>query len=630
MFQVNEVLLSNLLQQVESGAMQLPDFQRGWVWDDGRICGLLASISKGFPVGAIMTLSAAADIRFQTRPIEGVELNGVDPKMFLLDGQQRLTSLYQAMLHPGPVDTKDSRGKKIRRWYYVDMLKAMDEAIDREDAIFSSPEDRKTTRDFGRETVLDLSRPEFEYRNHMMPTERLLDSQRWMLEYIKFWNDSSAEHPKHDATDFFIEFTDSVLSAFVNYQLPVINLTQNTPKEAVCTVFEKVNTGGVVLTVFELVTASFAAEDFALRDDWSVRKARISEYSGTLQGVTADQFLQTVALLATQDRHRKAMEMGASATSAPGIGCRRRDILNLSLEEYLSWADKVEEGFRAAARFLLQQAVFRKDNVPYGTQLVPLAALHVELEGELNNADAIGKLERWYWSGVFGESYGGSTETQFALDLTEVASFVRGSSEVPALVSEANFVPERLLSLRTRNSAAYKGLYALQMKKGAADWLTGQSLSVQDWTSHDSIDIHHIFPKSWCERSTPKIPPRIYNSVINKTPIDAVTNRKIGGRSPSSYLSALKSGISEEMLDQVLRAHWIDPDHLGSDSFAEFFEERGEAMLDLIGQAMGKSIGSGREVFKNALFDAGFVEEYEDEEDEPDPVGTIANDQVAD
>ena len=196
-------------------------------------------------------------------------------------------------------------------------------------------------------------------------------------------------------------------------------------------------------------------------------------------------------------------------------------------------------------------------------------------------------------------------------------------------MSEANFVPERLLSLRTRNSAAYKGLYALQMKNGAADWLTGDSLTIATWMSQ-TIDIHHIFPRAWCERSDPKIPPRLYNSIINKTPIDTITNRKIGGRSPSDYLDGLKSGISEESLGQVLRAHWTNPDYLGSDRFAEFFVDRGEAMLELIGRVMGKNIGSGSAVFRNALSDAGFVEEYEAEEDEYDAVGSIAYDEAAD
>ena len=101
-------------------------------------------------------------------------------------------------------------------------------------------------------------------------------------------------------------------------------------------------------------------------------------------------------------------------------------------------------------------------------------------------------LEQWYWSGIFSEAYGGAVETQYALDLEQVAQYVRTGAP-PRLITEANFNPERLISLRTRNSAAYKGLYALQMKSGAADWLNDKPLTLQ--THHDeAIDIHHIFP----------------------------------------------------------------------------------------------------------------------------------------
>ena len=73
MFKTNPVSLKELLENVDSGKIQLPDFQRGWVWDDDRIRGLLASVSRGFPVGAIMTLEAGGEIRLKSRMIEGAE-----------------------------------------------------------------------------------------------------------------------------------------------------------------------------------------------------------------------------------------------------------------------------------------------------------------------------------------------------------------------------------------------------------------------------------------------------------------------------------------------------------------------------------------------------------------------------
>lgn len=639
-FRTNPVPLSTLLANVDSGKIQLPDFQRGWVWDDYRIRALLASISRGFPIGAVMTLDAGGDVNFATRLVEGVngQANGVLDQ-FLLDGQQRLTSLYQALISPATVTTRDSRGARIKRWYYVDMLKAMDATSDREDAIVSVPEDKRVTEDFGRRVTLDLSTPEQEYANHMMPTERLLDAMDWLFAYNDYWQGTDRQHPRGDVKTFRNSFNEDVVKSFSGYALPVIALGSETPKEAVCTVFEKVNTGGVTLTVFELVTASFAASNFSLRDDWDERRGRMRRES-VLHGVGGEQFLQAVALLATQRkrRERERAQPDTPPNQLPRIGCQKRDVLNLTLDEYQVWAAEVEGGFFQAAKFLHSQYVFNAWDVPYATQLVPLAALFVELGSDLEDANARERLEHWYWSGIFGEAYGSAIETQYARDLEQVAEYVRTGAE-PLLVEEANFVPQRLLSLRTRNSAAYKGLYALQMKNGAADWRTGEKLTLA--TYHDeAIDIHHIFPVAWCQ-ADPPIPADLYNSIINKTPIDAGTNRRIGGRAPSEYLPRLRSSYSN--LDEALQAHWVNPDHLEEDDFYTSFVERGEQMLSLIGKAMRKDIPGGREVFRNALLrgmpadlipegeaedadDDAELQEFDDGENEYDDLGSAAYD----
>lgn len=628
MFATNAVLLNGLLKDVRSGVIQLPDFQRGWVWDDEHIVSLLASISRGFPVGAIMTLVAGGDIKFMPRPIEGVSGVDKDPGIFLLDGQQRLTSLYQSLMHSGPVDTVDSRKRRFKRWYYVDMLKAVDPTVDRDDVFISVPEDKRILKNFGREVDRDLSSTEDEYKHHMMPTERLFDSMNWMFGYMGYWQSSNTPHPECDVVGFGKKFQNQVIDPFINYQLPVIQLEKKTPKEAVCIVFEKVNTGGVTLNVFQLLTATFAADDFRLRDDWAARKARLHEAYGVLQGVEDGQFLQIVTLLATYDKRKQFLSAGGAENQAPGISCKRDSILNLKLEEYKRWADKVEAGLKEAAKFLTRQFIFKNRDIPYSTQIVPLAALFVDLGDELKPAKAQERLERWFWSGVFGESYGSNTEGQFALDIPQVAEYVRGGSE-PTSVEQANFIPERLITLRTRNSAAYKGLYAFQMKSGAADWRTGGPLTFATWYS-EGIDIHHIFPKAWCRSQ--QIPPKLFDSIINKTPIDADTNRKkVGARAPSIYLRLLEQDIDSGQLDRILADHWLRPELLRADNFAECFVERGMKMLELIGGAMGKPIHGGREVFRDALASAGLdlEEQFDDTDPEYDEVGDQLHQEAA-
>ncbi len=393
-FKANAFLLKNLLDDIEQGDIQLPDFQRGWVWDDTRIKDLLVSISRGFPIGAVMTLDASGDVQFVSKLIEGVdEGDKGEPAQYLLDGQQRLTTLYQALRHRDAVKTRDRPGgrRTIERWYYIDIQKSLGLLADRDDTIFSVPADKVVRSNFGRDVILDLSAPEFEFEHHMIPTEFVMDGIAWGFRYAQHWQ-GRGDHPNGNAFEFFNAFKNAVLDNFSEYQMPVINLGRGTRKEAVCTVFEKVNTGGVSLSVFELVTASFAAGDFRLRDDWSKRSSRMHSAFGVLQGITGDQFLQAITLLATQARRRKAESDGTPSNSLPGIDCRRTSILDLRLGEYKEWAQIVEDGFMEAAKFLNRQFIFTSGNVPYKTQLVPLAALYAELRRELEPANAQERL----------------------------------------------------------------------------------------------------------------------------------------------------------------------------------------------------------------------------------------------
>ena len=246
---------------------------------------------------------------------------------------------------------------------------------DPEMVVVSVPERRKITTDIGRRVTLDLSTPALEYRQPMIPTEQLMKPREWMRGYVKYWEEESQESR---AFDFWGQFEDTICDQFNQYQLPVISLGKETPKEAVCAVFEKVNTGGITLNVFELATASFAAyaESFSLRDDWTARKKRLyNEPGGVLQGVDGNQFLQAVALLKTQEDRRTATSQGKSGSQVAAIGCRRRDILNLNLSDYQNWADKVEQGFVDASRFLVSQYIFGQRNVPYAGAVVLVGSI---------------------------------------------------------------------------------------------------------------------------------------------------------------------------------------------------------------------------------------------------------------
>ncbi len=619
-FDSTKELLLDLLRSIKEGKTQLPDFQRGWIWDDDHIKSLLASVSLSYPIGAVMMLeTGGSDVRFQPKLVEGVYLDKpIEPERFILDGQQRLTALFQSLYSGKVVDTTDARKKPIRRWYYLDIDKALSPNGDFEEAIVGLPEDRMV-RNFRGEVVADYSSPEKECAAEYLPFHLIFD----IIALFK-WQDKYTEiEPQQERKKRWSNLFETIIQRFLQYQIPLIILRKETPKEAVCQVFEKVNTGGVPLTVFELITATYAADGFNLRKDWyglenlpggknptgdkKLGREKRLKRQKVLGGIESSDFLQAVTLLATRARRMQAIAEGMEADAAPGISCKRREILKLSLDDYQTWADPVTEGFEQASRLLSGQKIFSARDLPYRTQLTPLAAILAVL-GDRADADGVrAKLARWYWCGVFGELYGGSIETRFAKDLPEVLSWIGGGPE-PATIVDANFVPMRLLTLRTRNSAAYKGLYAILMRDGGLDFRSGFPIDLQMYFD-DQIDIHHIFPQDWCRANG--IDPYRCDSIVNKTPIAARTNRMISNNAPLAYLARIQKSadISEARMDEILASHVIDPSSLRANDFAAFFQARENALLDRIQGAMGKPIA--REALAPPT---EIVEDYQQEE----------------
>ena len=194
-FQTNPYDLYKLLEDCHRGALQLPDFQRSWVWDEDRIKSLIASVSRAFPVGALMTLDSGGQVNFKPRPVEGApaEARQATPQSLLLDGQQRMTSLYQVTLRGKVVETVTPKNKKVKRWFYIDIRKALDVAVDREECIVGVPEDRVIRTDFGREVMTDLSSPEKEYAALMYPVSQVFD---WPCSAAHRADVASAKHDR--------------------------------------------------------------------------------------------------------------------------------------------------------------------------------------------------------------------------------------------------------------------------------------------------------------------------------------------------------------------------------------------------------------------------------------------------
>lgn len=611
-FTASSVRLQTLLENAREGRLQLPDFQRNWVWDDERIRSLISSISRGFPVGAIMTLRTGGAVEFKPRPIEGAPTSAADerPDALLLDGQQRLTSLYQVLVRKQVVETLNPQRKKVRRWFYLDIEKCLDEAGDRDEAVVLMPESRRATSDFGRVVDLDLSTRELEFENMMFPLTSVLDYAEWQTAFVMKFSAAEDFQARFERLN---EFHERVIKNFTEYLVPQIELSASTSKEAVCVVFEKVNTGGKALDAFELITAMYAAEGYELRKDWygttegeglhGRLKAALklpSASEGVLSGVGNTDFLQGISLFHTRDLREAAKAAGKAGRELPQVSATRQVLLNLPLDAYKTYQDRVEGGFFEAAKFLISLDIYRVKDLPYQSQVVPLAAILAELGQEADSPAAKEKIRRWYWNGVFGELYGSSTETRIAKDFIEVVEWVRGGPE-PSTVRDATVRADRLDSMRMRLSAAYKGVNALLMNRGAEDFRTGQTFSHTIFFD-ENVDIHHIFPKDWCKKQG--IARDVYDSIINKTPLTARTNRIIGGHAPSEYLASIENeGAEGGKVDSRLRSHLVDPALLRNDDFEATLRKRRSELVALIENAIGKPVIVTEDPEPNGEFD---------------------------
>jgi len=559
--------LVDLVKKVNTGEMQIPDFQRDWVWSDEQIKSLIESVIRGFPINSIMLLECDKDnTKFSYKPIKGVSTSAV-PKYLILDGQQRLTSLFGALFSKNPVELPEG----TKRFYYVDMKKAVESiknSTNVEGMIISVPENKKTK-------TLDLSTSDKEYAASMFPLNKIFDSTDWILEYTLQNVANSAK------TALVKDFSKLVVMESSRYKVVYIELEKTTPIAIVCKIFEKVNTGGTELTVFELLTAIFAAysdkngKRINLPEDWKKIKAKFSSdpNSAVLEVVSATDFVTALTLLTTYRKGRAS--------------CKREDILNLNGSDYLQYKDSLIEGFTSCAQFFDSECIRAKKYLPYATQFIPMSAIFAQLKLSGVKVD-LNKIRQWYWCGVFGEAYRSAQETRYGRDISEVTDWI-ATNNVPKIINETQMSALRLLFLKTRTSAAYKGIISIIFKNGAQDFF--QPMSMSSSASYaESIDIHHIFPKEYCIKQG--YPADKYDSIANKTPILGSTNKMIRDNPPSVYLATIqnKTGCASVDVDDFLKSHFADANLCRADNFDAFVVDRAKKILDKIESLTGRMV----------------------------------------
>jgi hypothetical protein len=218
-FDSTKETLKRLLEEAHDGRIQRPEFARELSLGDEWIKSLLASVSLRYPIGAVTLLQAGnPDVRFKTSSIAGAPLSSTEPERLLLDGQHRMTSLYQVLASGQVVQTQDDQKKPRERWYYIDINAALDPDADRDEAIISVP---------------DLSTRELEWEQCLFPLRLIFcgngELRRWQRGFAKH-GDVEGTEARGELMD---RFAAEVLQAFEGYLVPTITVGQERARWAV-------------------------------------------------------------------------------------------------------------------------------------------------------------------------------------------------------------------------------------------------------------------------------------------------------------------------------------------------------------------------------------------------------------
>lgn len=590
LFTAKPMQLDGLLRGIRDHTVALPDFQRPWVWEPEMVKDLLISVAYRYPAGSLLTMPVSAE-GFALRPFEGSgDTLHATPHTMVLDGQQRLTSLFQSLMSPSGVQHKGRR-----HYFYLDVPHLMSDpdGIDVGDPYFDQAlfhvqleKDGRRARYDGLQVKYELTTDADEMAAGALPLRHVFgdgDLGKWKETYLTgLAGDSMTEYIRLSQT--WDNLVQPWITRIRSYPFPVIELRRDMPLSAICYVFEKVNSTGKPLDVFDLCTAILWAQGFHLNREW---EAAAKDLASALPMISLTQFgtafLMSLSLLNTIDQRR------ARPDDNIAVRCRRDDLMAMRAPDVQRLWPQLLEGYRLAGQFMTNQGILSERILPYTTLIVPLAAILADVKrrlGDVRLGAATPKIEQWFWCSVFSQRYSSMVETNSASDFDHVLRWIDGGNP-PDVVRAFSFRSDQLQEVSSIRNAIYRGVLCLLARNGARDFGGGGKLSTALFYDTRQ-DHHHIFPKNALTRMVKWTPTG--DTLVNRTLISAAVNRSIGGRSPSQYVAHLREQLGGGTFDEILRSHLIDPNILASDDPDAFYLNRREQIRDLVASTCGGQV----------------------------------------
>ncbi len=532
--------LAALVKDARAARLVVPEFQRSFVWDKAAIEELLASILHGYFIGTLLILDTSSSAPlFPFRPVEGLEL--VDPKAgaddhstvrLLLDGQQRISSLFYALYAPD-IGLKNA---KYPSRFWLDIELALRGEID--DAV------RGISHWFvqGRREMEERSA-----QSLAVPFTLLSDPgdfHDWLYEKQDAWTGDA----RSEVRELYQRFEDFVV--------PVVALSPDTGKDNIVNIFERINRTGQPLSLFDLAGARLYTKDVRLRDRWD---ELTDHHRDVAEAVKPDAMLRVIAVLEGKEPRKPNLLDVIDDLDQDAFEAR--------------WQQATQAVVMAYKRMSEEYGAFHDDLRPYTTMVVPLAAMLVRLQSERAPEELYRRLDAWYWGSIFTQRYDNAVDTKTHADIRALTAWSESGDPPPWLVSVADPDSPLDLMVEERRSAIYRGVMSLIAREGARDFLTGQPARLLE------CDDDHIFCQD-VYRDHHRV-----SVVMNRTLLSSGTNRVVkGAKKPSDFAEECLSGHGgkEERLLETLETHFISHrayDSLRQDAFDDFVSERHDTIV---------------------------------------------------
>lgn len=569
--------LSRVVDDLNEGSFVIPDFQREFAWQPWDIVDLIKSIFMDYYIGTLLLWKAGTEnIKvLKCEHVYGYKREG-KPQHIVLDGQQRLTALFYSFFAPEIAYPE----RKKRCLFFVKIKELLDENYDE---AFSYEWETKPIKNL-------ISDQELQYKKKIIPLciigknrYAFIDWVRGYKEYLK----QNSEDP-----DSAIKEAETVENIFRDlldkYYISYIELDRDIPVAKVCDIFTKINSTGMQLSIFDLLNAILTPHKIYLKEMWRKDSVTLSFTDPQKMKVYILQVMSILKQMYCSPRYLYYLVPEVKKTIKKPDGSKEQIILVKDKEEFESKWDEAVEIINKTVQAMKNPRDFgaiQSKFVPYPSIIPPLSAIkkyvtisNLEGKGIINH-----KIRLWYWASIFTKNYSSSVESQSAKDFNDLKKWFKNDELIPEVITQFKNDYKYLdLKRETKQGAAiYNAIFNLLVLKGASDW------STFDLPEYSSLDDHHIVPYSWGKS---KVGDDI-NSILNKTPLSAETNRNIINKQlPNKYIKEMIAKNGEEKVYQLLESHLISKKAVqillrkdfGKEDYYEFIEERKNTIIKTI------------------------------------------------